>query len=70
MDFKFTKFGFVNALLSLIPIFPAWTIFPAIFAAGGIEKLINDCELSYQIVLWVSSILLISIGTIFIVRLN
>jgi|SRR5579859_1115693 len=50
----FTKFGLINALLSLIPIFPAWTLFPGIIAGKGLGDLLENCERGYLIVLWVS----------------
>jgi hypothetical protein len=49
---RYTKLGLVNALLSLIPIFPAWTLFPGIFFGTVVGHLINNCELGYSITLW------------------
>ncbi|QHT68277.1 hypothetical protein GXP67_17330 [Rhodocytophaga rosea] len=44
-----TYFGFINGLLSLIPIFPAWSIFPGAITAGILEKFI-PCESSILMV--------------------
>jgi len=52
MKFKFTTYSFVNALLSLIPIFPVWLVIPGVLAAMGIEKMGGSCEQSYIIVFW------------------
>ena len=52
MDFTFTKYSFINALWSLIPIFPTWTLFPGVLAAMGLENITGDCTTSYSIVLW------------------
>ena len=70
MTFRFTKYGFINALWSLIPIFPTWTLFPGVLGAMAIEKLINDCEASYRVVLWVSVLLAISLIAIYAYRLD
>ena len=51
---KFTKFGLVNAALSLIPIFPTWTLFPGVIISTGIGELIGKCETGYEIILWTS----------------
>jgi hypothetical protein len=50
MDFRFTKYSFINALWSLIPIFPTWTLFPGVFAMS-LEKITGDCATGYSIVL-------------------
>jgi hypothetical protein len=51
---KFTKFGLTDALLSLIPIFPTWTLFPGVFAGKILGDLLNNCEQGYRAVLWIS----------------
>jgi hypothetical protein len=53
MDFRFTKYSFINALWSLIPIFPTWT--SGVFAAMSLEKITGDCATGYLIVLVFSS---------------
>jgi len=63
MKFTFTNYGFINALWSLIPIFPLWTLFPGIGIETGIEKISGNCELSYEIDLALS-IFLIIVATI------
>ena len=70
MNFQFTKYGLVNALWSLIPIFPTWTLFPGIISALLIENAINDCETSYLIVLLGSIILTIAITIFLLFRLD
>ncbi len=50
--FRYTKFGFINTLLSLIPIFPIFTLFPGVLFADLVGKAFNDCELGYSITLW------------------
>jgi hypothetical protein len=54
MDFRFTKYSFINALWSLIPIFPTWTLFPGVFAAMSLEK-ITTVQLAIQLFLVFSS---------------
>lgn len=54
MDFRFTKYASKNALLSLIPVFPAWTLFPGMFVAMALQQVSNNCEASYRTVLWFS----------------
>jgi Na+/melibiose symporter-like transporter len=49
---KYTKFGVVNAAISLIPIFPTWSLFPGIMIATFLGDLAGKCEQGYQIVLW------------------
>jgi hypothetical protein len=66
MKYQFTKFSIINALWSLIPIFPTWTIFPGILMATGVEHIIHDCEFSYQIVLWISIVLAVLTGIIYL----
>ena len=50
--FRYSKFGLVNALLSLIPIVPTWTLFPGILFGTGVGNMIDNCELGYSITLW------------------
>ena len=52
MIWTFTRFGLINALISLIPIFPVWTLFPGIFFAMSLEKAVHSCESSFRIVMW------------------
>jgi hypothetical protein len=52
MAFRFTKYSLTNALLSLIPVFPMWTVIPGVMAAAGLGKLLENCERGYQILLW------------------
>ncbi|SDT59108.1 hypothetical protein SAMN05216490_4202 [Mucilaginibacter mallensis] len=58
MTFQFTKYSLVNALLSLIPIFPIWTLFPIIGIESGIENYTGDCILSYKITLGICMLLI------------
>ncbi|WP_379924593.1 hypothetical protein [Mariniflexile jejuense] len=67
---KYTKYGLINALLSLIPIFPTLTLFPGVITAMAIENTVNSCETSYFIVLWSSIILTIVITALFLLRLD
>lgn len=70
MTFKFTKLGFYNALWTLIPIFPTWTLFPGVLAAMALEDSGVNCEASYRIVLWLSVFLIICSTTFFISKLR
>ncbi len=55
--FRYTKFGLTNALWSLIPIFPTWTLIPGIMLASVIGFTSNNCELGYTITLWMCILL-------------
>jgi hypothetical protein len=52
--FRYTKFGLVNFLLSLIPIFPILSLFPGMLFAIKVGEAISNCELGYIIYLWTS----------------
>jgi len=58
---KFTKFGLVNAAISLIPIFPAWTLFPGVLISTWVGSWIGNCDTGYDIVLWTSILLTIAL---------
>jgi len=70
MSFKFTKFGVINALLSLIPIFPAWTLFPGMLIGMGLKNCIGDCVLSYKIVMLLSIFLIIGATGLYLLRIK
>ena len=70
MDFRFTKYSFINALWSLIPIFPTWTLFPGLLAAMGLEKITGNCETGYLIVLWFSAVTVIGMMVFYGYRLD
>jgi hypothetical protein len=70
MDFRFTKYGFINALWSLIPIFPTWTLFPGVLAAMGLENITGNCETGYLIVLWFSVVTVIGMMIFYGYRLD
>lgn len=70
MELRFTKYAFINALWTLIPVFPIFSIFPCVFLAMGIEKLIHNCEMSYTIVLLLSIILILLTSILFIKKTN
>jgi hypothetical protein len=70
MTLKFTKYGFINGLISLIPIFPIWSLIPGVLAADAIGTLVNNCERGYRIVLWISIILSIIIIILYARNLN
>ncbi|MFV8364323.1 hypothetical protein ACNQGO_13175 [Flavobacterium sp. ZT3P35] len=70
MDFRFTKYSFINALWSLIPIFPTWTLFPGLLAAMGLEKITSNCETGYLIVLWFSAVTVIGMMVFYGYRLD
>ncbi|MFV8354376.1 hypothetical protein [Flavobacterium sp. XS2P14] len=70
MDFRFTKYSFINALWSLIPIFPTWTLFSGVFAAMSLEKITGDCETGYSIVLWFSAVAAIGMMVFYGYRLD
>ena len=70
MDFRFTKYSFINALWSLIPIFPTWTLFPGVFAAMSLEKITGDCVTGYSIVLWFSAVAAIGMMVFYGYRLD
>lgn len=54
LNFKFTKYGFTNALWSLIPIFPIWSLFPGVGLGELINLVLDDCQLSYKITYHIS----------------
>ena len=58
---KYTKFGLVNAAISLIPIFPSWTLYPGIIFSTWIGYITGKCETGYEIILWTSIILIIAL---------
>ena len=70
MDFRFTKYSFINALWSLIPIFPTWTLFPGLLAAMSLEKITGDCVTGYSIVLWFSAVAAIGMMVFYGYRLD
>lgn len=70
MDFRFTKYSFINALWSLIPVFPTWTLFPGLLAAIGLEKITSNCETGYLIVLWFSAVTVIGMMVFYGYRLD
>lgn len=70
LNFKYTKYGFTNALWSLIPIFPTWTLFPGVLAAMAIENAVASCETSYLVVLWGSIILTILCSAFVLFKLD
>lgn len=70
MEFTFTKYSFVNALWSLIPIFPTWTLIPGVFAAMSLEKITGDCTTGYSIVLWFSAVAAIGMMIFYGYRLD
>lgn len=70
MEFTFTKYSFVNALWSLIPIFPTWTLIPGVFAAMSLEKITGDCTTCYSIVLWFSAVAAIGMMIFYGYRLD
>ncbi|WP_266206105.1 hypothetical protein [Pontibacter kalidii] len=64
MSFRFTKLGFTNALWSLIPIFPAWTLFPGVLVAEFLTGKVFNCETSYRLILSIS-VALILLSTLY-----
>ena len=70
MYFKFTKYGIINALLSLIPIFPAWTLFPGLLIGMGLANCIGDCVLSFKIVLFLCIVLIIGTTVLYLLNLK
>ena len=70
MGFRFTKYSFINALWSLIPIFPTWTLFPGLLAAMGLENITGNCETGYEIVLWFSAVTVIVLMVFYGYRLD
>jgi hypothetical protein len=65
MNLKFTKLAFTDALLSLIPIFPAWTILTGLLAAESLRA-VMDCEQAYLTTAWVFLILALYAGRWFV----
>ena len=63
MSFRFTKLGFTNALWSLIPIFPTWTVIPAVLVADLLTGKMFNCETSYKLVLFISVALIILVAS-------
>ncbi|MCI9846551.1 hypothetical protein [Flavobacterium pectinovorum] len=70
MNFRFTKYAFTNALWTLIPIFPIFSIFPCVLLALGIEKITHNCEISYTIVLWFSILFILLTSFLFFRKLD
>lgn len=70
MKLRFAKYGVINALWSLIPIIPILTLIPGVMVATALEKLTNDCETSYRLVLWASVLSVISLTVIYTSRLD
>jgi uncharacterized membrane protein len=70
MRLRFTKYGFINALWSLIPLAPLFSLFPGVLTAMAIGKLSNDCETGYRVVLWASGLLIIILIASYAYRLD
>jgi hypothetical protein len=60
----------MNALISLIPVFPIWTLFPVIGTEYGIQQLTGDCELAYKIILSLSILIAICIVGLYLFYIN
>jgi hypothetical protein len=56
---RYTKFSLENAAISLVPIFPIWTLFPGVLLAGFFEYVQGDCETGYKIVLWLCIVMIV-----------
>jgi hypothetical protein len=67
---EFTKFSLVNAAISLIPIFPTWTLFPGILIGSFIGDLMGNCESGYEIILWSSIFIAIASFLFYAVRVD
>src|SRR5579872_6686573 len=50
---EFTKFSLINAAISLIPIFPTWTLFPGVILGSVVGDAMGKCEFGYETILWV-----------------
>lgn len=50
MRLRFTKYSIINILISFIPIFPAWTIFPGIIVAYLLGELFRNCQIGMVII--------------------
>jgi quinol-cytochrome oxidoreductase complex cytochrome b subunit len=68
MKFRYTKFGFYDALLSLIPIFPVWSLFFGVGIAQLIRSMNVDCEIAYEISKWICLLLVIVPFLLFILK--
>lgn len=55
----FTKYGFINLLLSIIPIFPAWSIFLGLPINLGIEYIYGENESSFNISILVTVVIIV-----------
>jgi hypothetical protein len=51
MRLRFTKYSAINTLISFIPIFPTWTIFPGLILAYLLSELFRNCEIGLIIIL-------------------
>lgn len=49
MTLKFTRYSFLIFLISFIPFFPIFTLVPFSFLQMLMDRLIKNCELSYQV---------------------
>ncbi|MFY8161160.1 MAG: hypothetical protein ACOVNU_07505 [Candidatus Kapaibacteriota bacterium] len=56
----FTKYGLINFLLSIIPIFPAWSIFLGIPFNLFMEYIYGKNEFSFNLSLWIIILLILN----------
>jgi hypothetical protein len=56
--FQFTKYSFIDALWSLIPIFSLTTFYFGCISAEVLRNVIGDCEMAYRITKWAMLILI------------
>ncbi len=56
----FTKYGLINFLLSIIPIFPAWSIFLGIHFNLFMEYIYGKNEFSFNLSLWIIILLILN----------
>lgn len=64
-----TYYGFINGLLSLIPIFPAWSMYPAAFIGAFLGPYI-PCQLLFTIVSILACISSIIYAVVYYNRIN
>jgi hypothetical protein len=70
MTYRFTKYGLINFLWTLIPIFPAWTLFPIIGFQALLVKSGLGCEYSYLLLMWVSIVITVALIAYYLFRIS
>jgi len=70
MSFRFTKYSVINAILSLIPSFPIFSLFPSILLADKMANILDNCEKVFMIFFFVYIVLAILSLFVFIYKID